>query len=218
MRLVDKDGNETDYELIEWGPGGVWGFEELRRDVVQRLPDYEGHDVSMGFDDQPRIAYNDIPLEVVEGFVERGLIAESYRFSVEALDLMRRNPDARLDATAECSFDEEAGWHAVIRGVWLQEKEPTAADLAACQDMSRTFLLPTDGATGSRSLAWLPGSRVVWRAPTPTTGAATHMRIWRGPMSFPSRQWKAWGQAPRNRTIPKAAFLSPAVPWRSSSC
>ena len=80
MRLVDKDGNETDYELI------VWGFEELRRDVVQRLPDYEGHDVSMGFDDQPRIAYNDIPLEVVEGFVERGLIAESYRFSVEALD------------------------------------------------------------------------------------------------------------------------------------
>ena len=130
----------------------------------------------------------------------------------------RRNPDARLDATAECSFDEEAGWHAVIRGVWLQEKEPTAADLAACQDMSRTFLLPTDGATGSRSLAWLPGSRVVWRAPTPTTGAATYMRIWRGPMSFPSRQWKAWGQAPRNRTIPKAAFLSPAVPWRSSSC
>ena len=76
MRLVDKDGNETDYELIEWGPGGVWGFEELRRDVVQRLPDYEGHDVSMGFDNQPRIAYNDIPLEVVEGFVERGLIAE----------------------------------------------------------------------------------------------------------------------------------------------
>mgnify|MGYP003356787775 FL=1 len=96
MRLVDKDGNETDYELIEWGPGGVWGFEELRRDVVQRLPDYEGHDVSMGFDDQPRIAYNDIPLEVVEGFVERGLIAESYRFSVEALDRRTARCDGRV--------------------------------------------------------------------------------------------------------------------------
>lgn len=57
---------------------------------------------------------------------------------------MRRNPDARLDTMVECCFDEESGWYAVVRGVRFQEKEPTAADLAACQDISWTFLLQTD--------------------------------------------------------------------------
>ena len=33
MRLVDNDGNETDYTLIKWGPDGAWGFDELKRDV-----------------------------------------------------------------------------------------------------------------------------------------------------------------------------------------
>ena len=126
-------------------PGGAWGFEELERDVLQVLPDYEGHDVTMNLDDQPVVVYNDIPLEMVDEFVERGLVAESYCFGYEALGLMRRNPDARLGAMVACSWDDEVGWYAVVRGVRLQEKEPTAADLAACQDMSRTFLLPTDG-------------------------------------------------------------------------
>lgn len=144
MRLVDNDGNETDYTLIKWGPGGAWGFDELKRDVEQRLPDYEGHDVSVDLGDQPTIVYRDIPLEMVEEFVQCGLIAESYRFGSEALGLVRRNPEARLDSMVACSWDEEAGWYAVVRGVRLQENEPTAAELAACQDMSRTFLLPTD--------------------------------------------------------------------------
>ena len=144
MQLVDKDGNETDYGLIKWGPGDAWGFEELERDVLQLLPDYEGHDVSVDLGEQPVIVFNDIPMGLVEEFVERGLIAESYQFGCEALCLMRRNPDARLGAMVACSWDDEAGWYAVVRGVRLQEKEPTAADLAACQDMSRTFLLPTD--------------------------------------------------------------------------
>lgn len=47
MRLVDNDVNETDYTLIKWGPGGAWGFEELERDVLQILPGYKGHDVSV---------------------------------------------------------------------------------------------------------------------------------------------------------------------------
>ena len=143
-QLIDKDGNETDYTLIKWGPGGVWGFEELERNIQQVLPDYEGHDVTMDLDDQPLIIYNDIPLKTVDEFVKRGLIVESYQFGCEALDLMRRNPDARLGAMVACSWDGEASWYAVVRGVRLQEKEPTVADLAACQDMSRTFLLPTD--------------------------------------------------------------------------
>ena len=187
MRLVDKDGNETVYTLIKWGPGGAWGFEELERDVLQILPDYEGHDVSVDLGDQSMIVYRDIPLEMVEEFVQRGLIAESYRFGAEALALVRRNPDARLDSMVACSWDEEAGWYAVVRGVRLQEKEPTAADLAACQDMSRTFLLPTDEATGYRSRAWSLGLQAAWRVPTPTIGAAIRMGIWRGPTSFPSR-------------------------------
>lgn len=144
MRLVDKDGNETVYTLTKWGLGCAWGFGELERDVLQILPDYEGHDVSVDLGDQPMIVYRVIPLEMVEEFVQRGLIAESYRFGAEALALVRRNPDARLDSMVACSWDEEAGWYAVVRGVRLQEKEPTAADLAACQDMSRTFLLSTD--------------------------------------------------------------------------
>lgn len=144
MRLVDNDGNETDYGLIKWGPNGAWGFDELKRDVLQVLPDYEGQDVSVDLGDQPMIVYRDIPLEMVEEFVQRGLIAESYWFGSEALELMRRNPEARLGAMVACSWDEGVGWYAVVRGVRLQEKEPTAADLAACQDMSRTFLLPTD--------------------------------------------------------------------------
>ena len=77
MRLVDKDGNETVYTLIKWGPGGAWGFEELERDVLQVLPDYEGYDVTVDLGDQPMIVYKDIPLEMVEEFVQRGLIAES---------------------------------------------------------------------------------------------------------------------------------------------
>lgn len=144
MQLVDKDGNETDYDLIKWGPGGAWGFEELERDILHVLPDYEGHDVTMNLDDQPVVVYNDIPLEMVDGFVERGFIAGSYQFGYEALGLMRRNPDARLGAMVACSWDGDVGWYAVVRGVRLQEREPTEADLAACQDMSRTFLLPTD--------------------------------------------------------------------------
>ena len=187
MRLVDKDGNETVYTLIKWGPGGAWGFEELERDVLQILPDYEGHDVSVDLGDQSMIVYRDIPLEMVEEFVQRGLSAESYRFGAEALALVLRNPEARLDSMVACSWDEEAGWYAVVRGVRLQEKEPTAADLAACQDMSRTFLLPTDEATGYRSRAWSLGLQAAWRVPTPTIGAAIRMGIWRGPTSFPSR-------------------------------
>ena len=144
MRLVDNDGDETDYGLIKWGPNGAWGFDELKRDVLQVLPDYEGYDVTVDLGDQPMIVYKDIPLEKVEEFAGRGLIAESYRFGAEALGLVRRNPEAKLDSMVACSWDEEAGWYAVVRGVRLQEKEPTAADLAACQDMSRTFLLPTD--------------------------------------------------------------------------
>ena len=110
MQLVDKDGNETDYDLIKWGPGGAWGFEELERDVLHVLPDYEGHDVTMNLDDQPVVVYNDIPLEMVDGFVERGLIAGSYQFGYEALGLMRRNPDARLGAMVACSWDGDVGW------------------------------------------------------------------------------------------------------------
>lgn len=144
MRLVDNDGNDTDYGFIKWGPGGAWGFEELERDVLQVLPDYEGYDVTVDLGDQPMIVYKNIPLGMVDEFVERGLIAESYQFGHEALGLMRRNSDARLGAMVACSWDGEAGWYAVVRGVRLQEKEPTAADLAACQDMARTFLLQTD--------------------------------------------------------------------------
>lgn len=73
--------------------------------------------MSVDLGDQPMIVYKDIPLEIVEEFVQRGHIAKSYRFGSEVLDLMRRNPEARLGAMVACSWDEGVGWYAVVRCV-----------------------------------------------------------------------------------------------------
>ena len=191
MRLEDENGNETDYSLFRWGPGGVWGFEEFERSVEGCLPDYHDHDVTMDPGESPRIAYRYVPLGVVEEFVSRGLVIWDYRFGAEAIALMRRNADARLTASVECSYDAEVGWYAVVRTVEIQEREPTEDDVAAACDIADTFIRRAEGshriATSCMS-SWFTEGMVSadafdWRGETRKELAVAHEL----PISQPNR-------------------------------
>ncbi|MDO4805682.1 MAG: hypothetical protein Q4A07_00395 [Coriobacteriales bacterium] len=160
MQLQDRDGNEFDVSLLRWGPDGTLGADKLDRAIDEELVGRDGCDMTMSLmEDGVTMAslwYEKAGLEVIDALCNKGLLCVGHRFGREAVALMRRHPDAVVDAAVQCTRDEE-GWLCVVRRLDVfTTNEATDADVACAVDIARNFTgRDSDGNWLSQSVSML---------------------------------------------------------------
>lgn len=136
------------------------GADELDRAIDEELVGRDGCDMTMSLmKDGVTMAslwYEKARLEVIDALCDKGLLCVDHRFGREAVALMRRHPDAVVDADVQCTRDEE-GWLCVVRRLDLfATNDATDADVACAVDIARTFTgRDADGNWLSQSVSML---------------------------------------------------------------
>ncbi|MBR3159761.1 MAG: hypothetical protein IKF14_11775 [Atopobiaceae bacterium] len=160
MQLQDRDSNEFDVSLLRWGPDGTLRADDLDRAIDEELVGRDGCDMTMSLmEDGVTMAslwYEKAGVEVIDALCDKGLLCADHRFGREAVALMRRHPDAVVDAAVQCTRDEE-GWLCVLRRLDVfATDDATDADVACAVDIAQTFTgRDTDGNWLSQSVNML---------------------------------------------------------------